>query len=104
MGNSKTVQNAIDSLKKGGRILIFGVPPEDATVPLNIFDVYFDEIDVVGSYAIDKASFKKSVSLLNGHKINTEDLISHRFPLDELADAIELNKQGVGLKKIISFY
>lgn len=103
VGASQTVRDAIDSLKIGGKILVFGVPPEDATIPLNIFDVYFDEIDIVGSYAIDKNSFRRSVSLLNSDKINTGDLVTHRFQLDELENAIELNEQGVGLKKIIKF-
>ncbi|MBS3791573.1 alcohol dehydrogenase catalytic domain-containing protein [Candidatus Bipolaricaulota bacterium] len=103
VGNKTAAQTGIESLRRGGKMLIFGVPPEEAEVPVNIFDTYFDEIDLFGSYALTKQDFFASISLINGEKLELSSLVSHRLNIDDILKAIELTEKGEGLKKQIEF-
>jgi len=103
VGAEETFEVALNSTRRGGRAMVFGVPPEDARVPLDIFSTYYDEIDVIGSYAISKDSFYRSLSLLDGGRIRTEELISHELELDQLPEALRLAEEGEGMKKVIVF-
>ena len=51
-------------LDRGGRLLVFGVTPAEATMSLSPFRVYNDEITVTGSMAILR-SFAPAVELIS---------------------------------------
>ena len=101
VGSKTTAKTAIESLKRGGKAMVFGVPPEDAEIPVNIFETYYDEIDLIGSFALTEEDFLDSVSLINNDKLELSTLVSHRLDLEELDRGIELAESGVGLKKQI---
>lgn len=103
VGKSETIQTGLNCLKRGGQLEVFGVPSRDAEVPVNLFSTYFDEVDIIGSYAITRRSFQQALSLINAGRIDTNAIISHKFQLSELNKAIELTKRGKGLKKVITF-
>lgn len=103
VGKADTVRTALFSVRRGGRVLIFGVPPKGATIPLDVFTIYFDEVTMMGSYSLTRESFYQALRLINEGKIAVEELISHRFPLKELPEALHLQGEGKGLKKMIVF-
>lgn len=103
VGKTGTIEVALASTKKGGRILIFGVPPKGATIPLDVFSLYLDEKEAMGCYSTTDKSFYQALQLINAGKIATEELISHRFSLRELPYALRLQGEGQGLKKMILF-
>jgi len=101
VGKMETVKDALSAVKRGGRVLIFGVPPKEGTIPLKVFDVYFHEIAITGSYSLTQKTFYQALQLINGRRILTSELISHRFTLKDLPKAFQLQGAGIGLKKII---
>lgn len=101
VGKTDTIAEALKCISRGGKLEIFGVPPKNSTISLNIFSTYFDEIEIIGSYAITKKSFRQSLSLLNSHRIKTEALVSHEIPLRDLVKAIEMTEKSEGLKKVV---
>ena len=56
-------------LDRGGRLLVFGVAPAEATISLSPFRVYNDEITVTGSMAILR-SFGPAVELIGSGAID----------------------------------
>ncbi len=103
VGNKTTAQTGIKSLRRGGKMMIFGVPPEEAEVPVNIFDTYFDEIDILGSYALTKQDFLDSISLINSSQLELDSLVSHQLNLEDIEKALKMAEDGLGLKKQIEF-
>lgn len=102
-GNQKAVESAISSLKRGGRVLIFGVPPKDADVPVNIFHTYFHELTLRGSYALTNQSFHQALALINSKRLEIDSLISHKLSIRDISKALKLQEEGRGLKKMITF-
>lgn len=101
VGTENTARTGVDALRRGGRMLVFGVPPEEAEIPVNIFETYYDEKDIFGSFALTRKDFLEAISLINNDQLELEGLVSHQLELENLDRGIELAQNGKGLKKQI---
>ena len=78
-----------DYVTPGGKVLLFGVCPEDATIPFSPFHLYRRDISVYGSFALN-VTFGPAIELLRSGAVDVTPLVSHRFPLEQLPAALEL--------------
>ena len=83
------VARCFDYVTPGGKLLLFGVCPEDATIPFSPFDLYRRDISVYGSFALN-VTLGPAIELLRGGAVQVEPLISHRFPLERFPRALEM--------------
>ena len=84
-------------LDRGGRLLVFGVTPAEATMSLSPFRVYNDEITVTGSMAILR-SFAPAVELIGSGVIDPRPLLSEPLPLEAFGEALHRVRTGQGIK------
>lgn len=96
-GSPPAVEAAFTSLRRGGRLLIFGVADEEALVSLSPFRIYNDEITVVGSMAVLN-SFGAAVDLLASGAVETAPLLTDALPLEEFPQALGMMRAGAGVK------
>jgi 2-desacetyl-2-hydroxyethyl bacteriochlorophyllide A dehydrogenase len=96
-GAAPAVEAAFDSLRRGGRLLVFGVAPAEARVALSPFRIYNDEITVVGSMAV-LHSYGAALDLVANGAIDTRELLTDALPLEKFSDALALMRSGAGLK------
>lgn len=96
-GAVPAIEAAFDALRRGGRLLVFGVAPEEDRVALSPFRVYNDEITIVGSMAV-LHSFGAALDLVADGAIDTSALITDTLPLERYPEALELMRSGAGLK------
>lgn len=96
-GVPAAIEGAFAAVKRGGKLMIFGVASGDARVSLSPFRIYNDEITVLGSMAI-LFSFKPAVDLLSAGAINTQELLTESFPLESFPHALERVRRGEGVK------
>lgn len=96
-GVAPAIEAAFDSLRRGGRLLVFGVAPEEARVALSPFRIYNDEITIVGSMAVLQ-SYGAALDLVAAGAVNTEELLTDQLPLEKYPEALSLMRSGAGLK------
>jgi 2-desacetyl-2-hydroxyethyl bacteriochlorophyllide A dehydrogenase len=96
-GAAPAIESAFDALRRGGRLLVFGVAPAEARVALSPFRIYNDEITIVGSMAVLN-SYANALDLVAKGVINTEALITDTLPLEQYPDALAKMRSGSGLK------
>jgi NADPH2:quinone reductase len=96
-GVPAAAQTAYGSLGRGGTMMIFGVAPEQAVFPLPPFQVYNDEITVLGSMAV-LSSFEPALRTMVSGAIDVEAMITHTFPLAQFGDAVDAVRGRKGLK------
>lgn len=101
VGTVATIEQAHAVTAKGGNTLVFGVPPQDATLEVNPFDVYFEEVDLRGTYALTQASFERAVTLLRTGRIDAETLVTEEVGLDDIPAAFDRMADAEGLKKVV---
>jgi len=100
-GNLNAIIQSIDLVRKGGTIMLFGVPSKDAKLPLDVSKIYSKEITIIPSYAASENDTKAAFELIKEKKIEIKKLITHRFDLSESAKALEYAHQGNDSMKII---
>ncbi len=100
-GNLNAITQSIDLVRKGGSIVLFGVPSKDAKMPIDISKVYSKEITITPSYAASENDTKAAFDLIKERKIDIGKLVTHRFDLSESAKALEYAHQGNDSMKIV---
>jgi NADPH2:quinone reductase len=96
-GVPPAIESAFDALRRGGRLMIFGVAHGDARVSLSPFRIYNDEITVLGSMAVLN-SFGPALDLVAAGAIDVKAMLTHDFPLDDFGEALENVRRGDGVK------
>jgi 2-desacetyl-2-hydroxyethyl bacteriochlorophyllide A dehydrogenase len=91
------IEDGLKRVKRGGTFMVFGVASVDAVARFSPFRVYNDEINIIGSMAVLN-SFGRARDLLIKGAIDSEAMLTHRFPLDAYMTAIDTFRQGRGLK------
>jgi L-iditol 2-dehydrogenase len=101
VGSPETIRQTIDVTSPGGTTLVFGVPPQDSTVEINPFDMFYNELELVGTYSLTPQSFLRAVTFLKEDRITIDPLITDEYALDRLEHAFKQMDESEGLKKII---
>jgi L-iditol 2-dehydrogenase len=87
---------AIAAVRRGGTVVLLGLPPHGATVPLSVDDAVNNDLTLLGSFAYTGAAFRSVVTLLNAGQFAPGFLVTHRFPLADWQQAIEVLRHGDG--------
>jgi (R,R)-butanediol dehydrogenase/meso-butanediol dehydrogenase/diacetyl reductase len=84
-GNANAVATAIAAARKGGRIVLVGLPVKQTA--LNFFDVVSAEKEIVGSLShVYDEDYATAIRWLGDGRVIVDPLISVRLPLDRLLD------------------
>jgi L-iditol 2-dehydrogenase len=89
VGSNGLIRPAMDAARPGGRVLLFA-QTQRGEVVIDPAAVCVDEKSLVGSYSASIDLQDKSVKFVMNREMDLERLISHRFPLQESAQALEL--------------
>lgn len=100
VGNNRAVQSAFDFANKGATLVLFSVPKPDAQFPVPLFDVYKKELTIRGSF-VNPDTHGRAVALINAGKVDFGPIITHRYPLAELHEAIEAQSGSESIKVVV---
>lgn len=87
-GATSAVTMAVTRVRRGGTVLLIGLPSHGETVPLAADDIVNNDLRILGSFAYTPASFRQVLALLNSGQLKPGFLITHRYPLAEWERAI----------------
>jgi len=96
-GIPAVIENAFMAVKRGGKFLVFGVASHEARISLSPFRIYNDEITILGSMAV-LYSFQAALDLLSGGVIDTQTILTAALPLEDFSEALNMVRQGRGIK------
>ena len=95
------LKDAINFVRKGGIIVMFGVPSKGAKVDLDMSEVYSKGITIVNSYAASDFDTKEALEKISSKQIDVSQLITHKYNLQECQQAFVHAKSGDNAMKII---
>jgi Zn-dependent alcohol dehydrogenase len=105
VGNTQAVNQAFALIRPGGMVIVVGLPEADATASLPIHNL-ISERHVVGSpmgstrLSVD---VPRLVELYQQGKLKLDQLITRRYPLAQINEAIESMERGEALRNVIVF-
>ncbi len=106
VGSSSAIQESFNMVRTGGTIVIAGLPPVDAAVTLPTFSFVVTGKRLLGSL-MGSTRLQVDVPILMDHyqrgNLLLDELISQRYPLDKINEAIESTERGEALRNVIVF-
>ena len=88
---SDAVVGQAQALVRGaGQILLFAHTRRGKETGLDLAGICVDEKDLLGSYSADFTLQRDVARLVFGRQLDVRKLITHRFPLEQTAAAVEL--------------
>ena len=102
VGSNSLVRPAMDAARPGGRVLLFA-QTQRGEVVVDPAAICVDEKALIGSYSASVDLQDESVKFVMNREMDLQPLISHRFPLQESARALELaaHPQPASMKIVI---
>jgi L-iditol 2-dehydrogenase len=102
VGSNALIRPAMDAVRPGGRVLLFA-QTQRGEVVIDPAAICVDEKALIGSYSASVDLQEESVRFVMNREMNFESLISHRFPLEEGSQALELaaHPQPSSMKVVI---
>jgi len=95
------LKDAVNFVRKGGTIVMFGVPSKGANVDLDMSEIYSKGITIVNSYAASDVDTIHALDLISNKQIDVSQLITHKYNLQECQQAFVHAKSGDNAMKII---
>jgi len=91
--------DAIASVRKGGKVLVFGLN-EEARAEIPVADIAYREVHVHGVY-IGKGTFPLAIDLLDRNELSFERLLTHSFEFANAMDAVNAARSGEAVKALL---
>lgn len=87
-GAPEVLERCVPLTADGGTVLVYGMADAAARVPVAPYDIFKRELTVKGSFA-QTHCFDRSIAYLRSGRVQAGGLLTHRFPLERFADALE---------------
>jgi L-iditol 2-dehydrogenase len=102
VGGNALIRTAMDSARPGGRVLLFA-QTQHGEATIDPAAICVDEKTLVGSYSASVDLQQESVHFVMNREMDLERLVSHRFPLTQSAQALQLaaHPQPASMKIVI---
>jgi L-iditol 2-dehydrogenase len=93
---------AVDATRPGGRIMVFAATSPGETASLDLGALCAAEKELLTSYSASVEVQDLAAQLVFGQEIRVEELVTHRFPLEEASRAVEVASRPLpGVLKVV---
>jgi len=100
-GNQNAFIQSLKMLRKGGSIVLFGVPARSSFVSIDLSFLYANEISILSSYAATEVETNRALKLLADRRLNFGSLITHQFNLENSESAFRCAHDAVDAMKVV---
>lgn len=99
IGRPATQEQAVASLRTGGRAVLLGSSAEPMT--LQGGRLMYRELSVIGTLGCRPVDFPLVLDLVRRGKLVVAPLVTHRHPLERINDAFDLLRRGEGIRHVV---
>jgi L-iditol 2-dehydrogenase len=101
-GAPSAIEQAFNSVDRGGTILVFASAEEGFKIPLSINEFFWkNEVALLSSYAANPREHLKALELIKDKKVKVKDMITHRFGLSDIQKGFDLVREARRSLKVI---
>jgi L-iditol 2-dehydrogenase len=102
--SSETMKQGLSAAGAGGKVVLFTPAKPGEQLTINPNDLYFKDINIITSYSCGPTDTADALDIIAEGTIRAEELITHRFPIEETAEAFRLTAEARdSLKSVILF-
>ncbi|KAI2611172.1 GroES-like protein [Hypoxylon fragiforme] len=101
-GSVKVLEDAIHYVRRGGKLVCYGVYPNAGRVSWPPSKIFGDEITIVGSFS-ETFMFPATVDYLDSGKVKTKGIVNKVFKLEQWGEALQSIRDKSAIKAVIAF-
>jgi len=101
VGSSEVMAQALPLAAKGGTVLLYAPLPPGQTLPVEVCDLLFSEKNLVTTYSCAPDDTRAAVDFIASGTLKTEGLVTRRFGLEEVGEAMRLAAEGGESLKVV---
>jgi Zn-dependent alcohol dehydrogenase len=104
VGIPAVAEQAFAATCTGGTTVLIGQPAMGAAVGLPVYDLTQFEHDVLGTHiggAVPALDVPALAALMEAGKLDLASLVTHRFRLDEIGEALETTRSGTAGRVVL---
>ncbi len=101
-GAAGIIEEAVSVAASGGRVLLYGLPSESASMQFPVKTIIMKQLEVHG-VENNPYAWEPLLQLVAGKRVNLKDMVTHTFPLDRIEEAFAVlqNKTGNPIKIVV---
>ncbi len=100
--NPVAITAAADALAPGGKLCLYAPPAPDQPPQFDGTSLFLRELTITASYSAGPADMRAAARLITRGSIDPAPLVSHRLPLEQTADALDLQRRHAALKVVVA--
>jgi L-iditol 2-dehydrogenase len=100
-GSTNALLQSFELTRRGGKIMLFGVPPKGSQVSYDMSKLYASEHSLIPSYAASEVETNQALKLLSEKRIDIGSIITHRFDIRDAAEAVKCAHEAKDAMKVI---
>jgi L-iditol 2-dehydrogenase len=100
-GSIKAFESSLKITRRGGKILLFGVPSVGSKFDLDLNSIYSNEQIIIPSYGASEIETNQALSLMSDKSIDLLPLVTHRFQIRESSDAFKCAHEASDAMKVL---
>jgi len=98
-----THTQAVEIVRKRGKVILFGgLPKANPMTTLDGNRLHYNEIRVIGTFSYHPSFHALALETIERGLINSDHIITHSFPLDEIDRAFQVAASGEALKVMVT--
>jgi L-iditol 2-dehydrogenase len=97
--SQRAVENALSSVDRKGKILLFAVPESEIKIPSVRF--WRDEITLLSSYGAAPQDLQKALELIENGTVNVRGMITHKVALSDIRKGFEAASEAKTSLKVV---
>ena len=103
-GSTRAIEQGLELLDRGSTLYLYGFTSPQEYISILPYSIFFAETNLVASYSASPLETNAVCRLMKEGKMTLRELITHRFSLDQIGEAVEIAaKAEESLKVIITF-
>jgi L-iditol 2-dehydrogenase len=100
-GNMKALLQSFDLTRRGGKIMLFGVPSKGSQISYDMSKIYSSEHSLIPSYAASEIETNQALKLIAEGRVDIGSIITHRFHISKAAEAVKCAHEANDAMKVI---
>ena len=102
IGKPELANEAIRLVRPQGRVNLFAGFSKGVSADLDVNAIHYNELLVTGAFGLTRLQFQKALDFIASGLVEVDSLLTHRFSLEKISEALQVAEQGTSLKVVIT--
>ncbi|WP_233284903.1 alcohol dehydrogenase catalytic domain-containing protein [Agrobacterium tumefaciens] len=98
IGVTRLANDALSLVRHRGKVSLFAGFSTAETASMDVNLIHYNELIVTGSFGLNRLQFEKSLDMIASGQIEVDSMLTHRFELKDISEALATAEQGAAVK------